>query len=745
MSVQTINTIIIAVFAVIASLGFIRGYFKGLFKSLVDVIFTLIGLVASVLITKGISSLVITKDVCNNIINTAKGIITDSNVLEYLDMLQGYLENPNVTDTINVAVAIPTIILAPIIFVVVLFIVGLILKIPRLILEWLIFPKAKDFAVKASGGAVGAVRYSAALLFILVPVTGYLNFATSTIDTLCQMEENGDISVIEDISGSTVDEFKENEIVSTVYMIRDNPIVQMTYNLGGRPLFEALTTTNVCGVDLSLTKETVNGLKIYGEVNDFINTNPEDYGQIQIDALNNICQALDESDFIAILASRVIACASSELLDNGKLIYFEKPDFTDTFNPTVDTILQSLKSTNEVTIKQDIKMITDIATSTIKHGVLKELIPETRDVFKVLENEEYLNDIILELYENDRTRNALPYLSNSIHNYLVALYNEQNGTSLIPEEFNYDNYNKYALDDEAARVVTTIKKVRAFLDSVKEYSGDNQELACNADLKSFGEAVEIARDSVLLGRSISFFVDAFLHSEGCQELGIIDKQFIDKALEKDSNIAEMLVARQTLIKLTISMQHIGTDGDRHEMLESVIETMLDGDNAAIKELITVEYLESIGVSKDKTESINGLVNSVIDAAAEHSFTSEQEKQQEIAKTEEILNAISNSVADDASEYMFNENGEKGNSDMTAAELVEKVFDSSLVSSMVKYAVKDDEGNKKEDPYNIQENMAERDKEAITNAISDKYNGADITEDDKQTLEALATIFGVSVN
>lgn len=745
MSAQTINTIIIVSFAVIAVLGFVRGYFKGVFKSLIDVVFTLIGLIASVLITKGISSLVITKDVCNKIIDALKGIITDSGILEYLEMFQGYLENPNVTDTINVAVAIPTIILAPIIFIVVLLLVSVILKIPRFILEWLLFPKAKDFAVRASGGAVGAIRYSLAVLCILVPLTGYLNYAAITFDTLCQAEEGEDTSIIESMTGVTVEDFKENEIVKSAYMIKDNPIIQMTYNLGGRPLFEVLTTTNVCGVDLNLTNETQNGIKLYGEISHFINTNPEDYDRTQIDALNNICQALDDSEFITILASRVISFASGELLDNGKLIYFEKPDFTDTFNPTVDRILAVLKSTDENNIKTDIKMITNIATSTIEHGVLKELIPETRDVFKVLENEEYLNDIISELYKNERTRNALPYLSNSINNYLVNLYNEKNGTNVIPEDFNYDNYNEQSLSLESVRIVEAIKNIRVFIESVEENSESQQELIYNAELESLGEAIEIARESVILGRSINFFLIAFLHSEGCQELGIVDEHLIERASQPNADISEMLLARQTLVKLSLSLQSIGLDGAKHEMLESVIETMVNGDNAAIRELITVEYLESIGVSKKKTETINGIVNSIVDAAAEQSFASEEEMKEEIVKTEAIINAISNSVVDDSNVNMFTEGRDRGNANMSAEELVDRVSDSSLVSSMVINAVNDSEGNTTEDPYNIQKNMTEKDKTAITNAISDKYNSSEATEDEKQTLEALATIFGVSIN
>ena len=45
MSAETINTIIIVSFAVIAGLGFLRGYFKGVYKTGIDLLFTILGLV----------------------------------------------------------------------------------------------------------------------------------------------------------------------------------------------------------------------------------------------------------------------------------------------------------------------------------------------------------------------------------------------------------------------------------------------------------------------------------------------------------------------------------------------------------------------------------------------------------------------------------------------------------------------------------------------------------------------------
>jgi hypothetical protein len=80
--------------------------------------------------------------------------------------------------------------------------------------------------------------------------------------------------------------------------------------------------------------------------------------------------------------------------------------------------------------------------------------------------------------------------------------------------------------------------------------------------------------------------------------------------------------------------------------------------------------------------------------------------------------------------------------MTASEFVNKITDSKLTSSMVQNAIIGENGETKEDPYNIQGQISEDDKNEISSSISEKYQIA--SEEEKKTLDALASIFGVTI-
>ena len=82
--------------------------------------------------------------------------------------------------------------------------------------------------------------------------------------------------------------------------------------------------------------------------------------------------------------------------------------------------------------------------------------------------------------------------------------------------------------------------------------------------------------------------------------------------------------------------------------------------------------------------------------------------------------------------------------MTATEFVDSVTDSKLTSSMIQNAVKGENGEAVEDPYKIQNELSDKDKEEISQAINNSYQKEDLTEEERKTLEALANIFGVTI-
>lgn len=743
MTPENVTLIVTIVCVAIALIGFLRGFFKGVAKSGLDVLFTLVGTGLSVAITTASMSLVGTPEIVNSLIEALKQQLGSENVLKYLTMAQEYItSNENAQDLVNLVVAIPAILLTPLIFIFVYFTVGLILKIPRFIVEWLLLPKAKGLVSRLTGGAVGALRYLVAFVVLLMPIVGYLNCATAVIDAYSEATTQQTPAVVENVEGEEVQplDIRETTAMKYVYGIRDSALAKTIYDLGGKAFFNSLTTTYVDGVELSLERETIGAIELYGLSAPLIKS-PLEYTDEQIDALNEINASLENSEFLPLLLAKAVSFATGELYENGEIAGFEIPSLGDSFDPTVKRVLEILSETDSNELRNDLKTITNIAGHAIENGVLEELTKEEKDIMSLVMNDKLLTGVLTELYSNERTRNSIPYISNALNNYVCRIYNDINGTSIQPEEFDVTKYNIEGLEKEGAIIKNVITEMMEFMGSI-EGRENVQDLVVNADLESLGESMEYARDSIIVGRSYKILFYAFLHSESCDDLGIIDKQFIDNATAENANLSEMLVSRQTLMKLVLSLQSVGTDGARQEMLHSVLESMLTDDAESVKELIDRNNLISMGIPYKSADTISQVVGSMLNTFEDFEFEDEEEKQEELLKTETVINAISSATTNKDLDNVFKVNGrEESRTAMTAQEFVDSVTTSQIASEMLQHATGDDEN---EDPFFVQEHLSERDVTQITNAINNSYNSTEASEEQKQTLEALAKVFGITI-
>lgn len=746
MTPENITLIVSIVCGVIALLGFVRGFFKGVAKSGLDVLFTLISTGLSVAITTASMSLTGTPEVVNSLIESLKQQLGSENVLKYLTMAQEYIVgNENAQDLVNLVVAIPAILLTPLVFIFVYIAVGAVLKIPRFIVEWLLLPKAKGLVSKLTGGAVGALRYLVVFVVFLIPLVGYLNYATTVIDAYSDMTAQ-DTQVIEETieyeEGETQQpiDIRETTAMKYVYGIRDGALAKTIYDLGGKAFFNSLTTTYVDGVELSLERETIGALELYSLSAPLIKS-PLEYTDEQIDALNEINASLKNSEFLPLLLAKAVSFASGELHENGEVAGFAIPSLGDSFDPTVKRVLEILSETDSNELRNDLQTITNIAGHAIENGVLDELKKEEKDFMSLVMNDKLLSGVLTELYSNERTRNSIPYISNALNNYVCRIYNDVNGTSIQPEEFDVSKYNLEGLEKEGAIVKNVITEMMEFMSSI-EGRENVQDLVVNADLESLGQSMEYARDSIIVGRSYKILFYAFLHSESCDELGIVDKQFIDNATAENADLSQMLQSRQTLMKLVLSLQSLGTEGAKQEMLHSVLESMMTDDAESIKELVNRENLISMGIPYKSADTISQVVDSMLNTFDGYEFESEEEKEEELLMTETVINAISSAVTNKGAENVFQVGTkEESRTAMSAQDFVDTVTNSQVASEMLQHATEDEEN---EDPFHVQESLTERDVTQITNAINNTYNNAETTEEQKQTLEALAKAFGVTI-
>ena len=724
-------------FIAVAVLGFIRGFFKGTFRSLTDILFVIFSAAISVLASGTIAKTVTNAQEISTALDSVKASLGDQAMVDIINQVQGYLATgEGMSKTVSLVMALMTVIIIPIVFTVVYLIVGALLKIPKLLV-----PKTKNIGLKLLGGAFGAIRYVLAVAIFLVPLVGFLNYACDTIDAIQE------IQVADAEEGSGASGIKSNEYVSMAYEIKDSGPVRAVYISGGKWLFKTLTTVDVEGTTVSLTDETQSIIGIYTSAKPLLTTPLIFYGDDQIEALDSVVNRINDSQFLTSLLANVISTASSELVENGEIFGYAKPDLGETFNPLFDRLLKVLANTSRENLVGDIRTLTNVISHSIEHGVVREcMLGENKDILGKLQNDVYLGSVLKELYKNERTRPMLPIISAFATNYVYDVYDEINNTTTPDaEEIKLENVTEDDAYGEGQRIAYTITEIKAFIDSIeKGEEVDVLTIVKNSDFAALGRGMNHIRDSMLLGDLYHFLISAVLHSEACAQLGIFDEDFIENASKPDADMEAMLVSRQNLVILTEAMWH-GNSSSQAEALEKIINSMMLDDGDALKKLVTTENLESFGITGDRAETISGILVSVIDSVNSQEFESEEEKLAEVEKTGAIITAINNSKENTHAENTFSTvDSTDSKTGKSAEQFVEEVLDSKLASQMVEKATTTEDGETIDDPYKIHSTMSEQDDESLKNAILDKYSSEDTTDGEKQTLKAIAHIFGVNL-
>ncbi|MBQ8545606.1 MAG: CvpA family protein [Clostridia bacterium] len=769
--------------------GFLLGLLKGAMKSMVDIVAAITCAVLALPITKILVTLLIKPATILLFTDWLISILPEG-ASEYVIMVQQMITNDTTKETaadiVELIGALPVLILSPIIYILIFAILCIIVYLVAFIIKILACPKTKGVPLRLVGGGLGALTCAVIFVALASPLLGYVNMADDTIDyyleiskkdeqpsssnvgtgTDTELVQAKEMSASEDntqasdeadgdegeFSSSTENDEKidtsaikdaleiANDYISP---IKSNVASILAYSLGGRAIFNTLTTTEVADVKINLQTE-VNGMVDLADVAiDFVNTSPKHYGKEQTDAIDRLNASIEESEYLPLILSKVVSFVANEYYQGHSIMGVEKPNLGDRFNPTFDRILAVLKNTDSDDIRQDLRTISNIANGAVDTGIIDEVTSSEIDAWKIAENDEFIAVVLVELYKNPRTYNMVPYLTGALTNYAHDIYNEINDDSTKADKFDYTNYNEEQLKIEAENISNTVKEIHTFIDSTDFSAEDGaKEIIVNSDLAALGRALEYMRDGMFTDRMFKILFHALLYSEAADELGIVDDTLIEKAENPNSDIDKLLVSRQNVLRLAIAIQEKKSKDERTELMHSVVEDILQEDET-VSSLISKDNLISVGMSTSEAESVEVIVNSMIDGAHKCEFDSEEHKAEEIEKTEKIIDAVSNTVLGESEDSMFKTGeGDASTTDMTAQEFVDRVLDSKLSSSMVNNAVVDENGEVKEDPYKIQNSLSDSDKDEITQAINNTYAKEDLTEEQKQALDSLATIFGV---
>ena len=739
MDITTIVTLSsIGLFAIVAIVGFIRGFFKGTFRSLTDVGFVLLNAVISIFIAEAIAGAIVDPENIYSALESINGGAQEGALAEIMGSMEAYI-NDGFFERANLDLvfAIFVTVLVPIIYMAVYLIIGIIFKIVKTIIQKCFIPKSKKVWQKLLGGFFGIVRSVLALAIFLVPLVGFATYGVNTIGKVNETIESDSGEAV--VTG--VSEFEE---------IVDGGAFGAISTCGGQWLFEVLTTTDVDDVEVSLVDETDNVLNIYKSIVPLTEIDSAEFTSKETQLVDNAINEISKSEYLTALIANLLSQTATELKEHDKFFTFELPSFGESFDPVVDKLLEVMSGMTGKGLVTDLRTYSSIFKTTVNRGLFRELNSENGDIYKVLEDGKFYSEILVSLYVNPNTRPTVPTVANAMQSYLYEVYEEINGEP-YGEIIKVDEgkINQGSLDQEGARIALAIKEIRIFSDTIAdiEYVDD---IVKAGDFVALGTGLNQIRDSIFFGNSYKFLLDSILHSEACAKLGIFDSNFVENATKPGVDMVQLLVSRQKLATLTMAIW----DGDKalqEDHLAALIAEFgkyeKDDPNArleaeALMELAQLENLNRYGVKGEKGETVSSISQSLVDTIYNHEYEDENgdgsvedEKADEAAKTAHILTTIA-SAHDSTSENLFDNGTGDSKTGETAEQLISNILDSSIATEMIGNAVE----NNSEDPYGIQSELTDSDKSSLQAALENEY----ATGANRTAVLNIATVFGITL-
>ena len=734
--IESISTGILIAVAVIAVFGFLRGFFKGTFRSLMDIAFLALNIILSLIIASIIAKNIVNVEIFAEYLPKIAPTLGISD--ELVNEVNTYLTSPELASTsAKLLIALMSIIVMPLVFMVVYIVLGIILFIPKIIIQLVLFSKSKGIGLRLGGGAIGLVTKVVGFAVLIIPLVGYLNYAKNTLDLINDNEEQPRVEV--GVVGEYIDGIAETPVIRTVYAF------------GGEALFNKLTTSKIDGITVSLRNETKCGVEIYKEIDHFKGVAPEDYGKEQTDSIGRIETIINDAEFVPALVANTLSYVATEWNNGNKVFGFEKPVIGTELQSALDAIIRVLSGTTTDTFKADVCTVAEIFVCAIDDGMIKAALKEDGDILYVLENTDFISHVLVELHKNDRMRVILPYVTNGIVNYIYGIYDEVNGTTTEKHEMiDINSLSEEKVKQEGQILSDVVVDVDIFLKSIEgKLDGENIiDLLKYGDFGALGRAFNGIKKSYLFCDIYEFLLKTVLESKGCSQLGILDEQFIKNALSHDSDMEMMLVARQKVALIVISMYE-DEDIDYDDAISMLISNVASGDAESIKSIVSEENLQGLGIGKQSAHTISGLLTSMINSIQNDEVEiTEEEKEKESESAGKIVLAVNSAIGNNGSEKnVFIPSDEtdttEATSNMTASEFVSTTLDSKLVSSMVVEATKDEDGNEVDDPYNIKSHLSENDKKELENALAEEYSKTDENDEErKEKIAAIAHIFGI---
>ncbi len=243
---------------------------------------------------------------------------------------------------------------------------------------------AADTSEKLLGMLLGAICGLMIFIVSWAPLTGAIGLLGEVSDSLKEQE----VAELE-------------EVYEIVDPIADSAAVKFTNSLGGKVVFNSLTRARANGMTIELRDEINAILVVVQNMDTF--TGGEIKDEDIPDLIKVLSSVFDNSTVLPLVASEFISGAANAW-SNGK-DFMGMPFPAEFDNPEIEAILlstiASFKDSNVDTIRRDVHTIANIAIIIFENDVMG--IIESDNPMELLSNEKVVRALLLEILENPHT------------------------------------------------------------------------------------------------------------------------------------------------------------------------------------------------------------------------------------------------------------------------------------------------------------------------------------------------------
>lgn len=762
MNATLIPSIIISIFLVFVILGFVFGWFRGLYKSLIRFIMVLGMGVLAFFVIPPLAEAILQMDISkmnivigNVHVITIQDLVTD--LLRQIPIVEDIIEaSPTFETFIEV---LPMMIANVLLFVLFFFVFKWVSMIIYWIVAGVFFSKKKTEGKEKHGfvGAViGALQGFVVACIVLVPIFGFVQTSKPIIMAV-QQEQEASVSQstfiegvyyaepegTEGAGGSGEQTNEDNSVQATVSTVErytkafeDCWVSKMLKAIGVQKLsvnmFDKLSTIEQRNVDYSLMREIDAVAKAYPELQTILDSGFNIEDNETLDALTSAIDDLYTSPVLSGMVKEIVPEVADRWLNDGTFCQISKPTFDDaSLQRFFDVLLLNLSTAEGDTIKNDITTGVDLLKVANNANLIKTII-ENGDIIELLSqdsNSNLIDDIITTALESNTLKAVLPELINVAMDFVYRALDidpatiEDVGSNLtIDWEF------------EKPRLVGIFKNVIDIVDAIGD--GAKADPAIPAleciDFAKLGSTFDNIRYSTLLGPASKQIMNALLSNTNIVgEESTVLNNFISSLNEvwedKTISLESTFISIGDALILAKDLKNNASDFDSSNIGEII--TGLTNNEAlkdVVNEVVSVDTLKDLGLDDKTAGIVNETISSVINGNyAEGSGNNLEVEAKAVEEVFDLANKVINldTTADPEAKVEVSET--------EAGDLVASLAESTILLDTITTAGSDIEG------LDISDKLSEEAKENILTEINK-------LEDEDPAKAKLIALFGMAL-